>query len=133
MDIVHQCDLLDDGGKFRMRISLGAALLLLAGVMLGTQPALSAPMTYSAFVARAQALHAGQTRAQIVAVLGKPAEERATYLGYSLRGLAGMPPAPGSTVYYAAEIDLKDGHMVGAVKWAWMDTTGMATPPPKTH
>ncbi|HEY4941128.1 MAG TPA: hypothetical protein VII56_06845 [Rhizomicrobium sp.] len=122
-----------DGGKFRTRISVGAALLLLACVLLGMQPVSSAPLTYSAFVTKALALHAGQTRAQIVAVLGKPAEEDATHLGYSLMGLAGMPPAPGSTVYYAAEIDLKDGRMVGAVKWAWMDTTGMATPPPKTH
>ena len=122
-----------EGGNFRRWMQAGGGALLLAGALLTTQPASAAPATYSDFVAKAQALRAGQTRGEIVAVLGKPAEEGATYLGYSLMGMAGMPPAPGSTVYTAAEIELKDGRMVGAVKWAWMDTTGMVIPPPKPH
>ena len=86
-------------------------------------PGEARPVTYATFVARAQALKPGTKRDDIVTALGLPDEEGPTFLRYSLSTLAHMPPV-GTTVYYAAEIDLKDGRMVGAVKWAWMDTTG---------
>jgi hypothetical protein len=105
--------------------------MIVFALLLSGAPVMAAePMTYETFVARAQALHAGQTRAEIVAALGAPTEEKPTYLGYSLTGLKHMPPPAGTTFYYAAQFDMKDGHMVGTVKWAWMDSTGMAAPPP---
>jgi hypothetical protein len=107
-----------------------AGFVVLAALLSGVPGMAAEPMTYETFVAHAQALHAGQTRAEIVAALGKPTEETATYLGYSLAGLKPMPPPVGATYYYAAQFDMKDGRMVGTVKWAWMDTTGMAVPPP---
>lgn len=106
--------------------------LLCAGLPLGSALAgEGTPLRYEDFVARAEALHPGQTRAEIIAALGMPAKEGETFMAYSLTGLKPMPPPPGTTVYYAAEITLKDGRMVGAVKWAWMDTTGTA--PPTSH
>ena len=104
--------------------------MIVMTVLLSASGGAAEPMTYETFVARAQALHAGQSRAEIVAALGTPTEEKPTYLGYSLAGLNHMPPPAGPTFYYAAQFDMKDGRMVGTVKWAWMDTTGMAAPPP---
>ena len=86
-------------------------------------------LSYAQFVARASALHAGATRAQIVAALGKPDEEQPAGLYYSLARFTKTFPV-GTQFYYGAEIDLKNGRMTGAVKWAWMDTTG---PAPGSH
>jgi len=105
------------------------AAMVFATLLCGAPAMAAEPMTYETFVARAQALHAGQTRAEIVAQLGAPTEEKPDHLGYSLTGLKPMPPPAGTTVYYAAQFDMKDGRLVGAVKWAWMDSTGMAAPP----
>ena len=104
-----------------------AGMVVLAAALCGA--AAAEPLTYEAFVARAQSLHAGQSRAEIVAVLGKPTTEAPTFLGYSLAGLRNMPPPAGTTFYYAAQFDMKDGRMVGKVRWAWADSTGMAAPP----
>jgi hypothetical protein len=98
--------------------------------ILCTGAAAQTTLSYAEFVARADALQAGATRAEIVAALGKPDAEKPAHLGYSLAGLVKSLPV-GTTSYYAAEFDLKDGRMVGAVKWAWMDTTGMAPAPAK--
>jgi hypothetical protein len=106
-----------------------ARVVFVAALTCGVQAMAAEPLTYETFVARALALHAGQTRAEIVAALGAPSEEKPTYLGYSLVGLKNMPPPAGTTFYYAAGIDLKNGRMVGTVKWAWADTTGMPPPP----
>ncbi len=86
-------------------------------------------LSYDQFVTRATALKTGTTRNEIVAELGAPDEESPAYVGYSLARFTKTFPV-GTQFYYAAEIDLKDGRMIGAVKWAWMDTTG---PAPGTH
>lgn len=103
------------------------ALLMLA-ILCGSANAATS-LSYSAFVARANALKAGETRDQIVAALGKPDAERATALYYSLTRFSASFPV-GTQSYYAAEIDLKNGRMTGAVNWAWLDTTG---PAPGSH
>lgn len=82
-------------------------------------------LSYATFVARANALKAGETRDQIVAALGKPDEEQPAGLYYSLARFTASFPV-GTQSYYAAEIDLKNGRMIGDVKWAWIDTTGPA-------
>ena len=86
-------------------------------------------LSYTQFVARANALHQGETRDEIVAALGKPDEEKPAGLFYSLARFTASFPV-GTQSYYAAEIDLKNGRMTGAVKWAWLDTTG---PAPGSH
>ena len=103
------------------------ALLTLA-ILCGSAQA-QTTLSCATFVARANALHQGETRDQIVAALGKPDEERAAGLYYSLARFTASFPV-GTQSYYAAEIDLKDGRMIGAVKWAWIDTTG---PAPGSH
>ena len=99
------------------------ALLTLA-ILCGSANA-ATTLSYTTFVSRANALHQGETRDQIVAALGKPDEERAAGLFYSLARFTASFPV-GTQSYYAAEIDLKNGRMTGAVKWAWIDTTGPA-------
>ena len=86
-------------------------------------------LSYAAFVARANALRPGETRDQIVAALGKPDEEHPSYIFYSLERYSASFPV-GTQSYYAAEIHMKDGRMIGAINWAWMDTTG---PAPGSH
>ncbi len=91
----------------------------------------NAPMSYETFVAHARALRPGMTKARIVAALGVPSELGATFLRYSLANLRGMPPPAGTTFYYEAVVPMRDGRMSGAIKWAWMDTTGPAPATPK--
>ncbi len=103
-------------------------VLLTLAILSGSAMA-ATTLSYREFVTRAQALRAGTTRDAVVAALGKPDEETKAYLGYSLARFTSSFPV-GTQFYYAAEIDLKDGRMIGAVKWAWMDTTG---PAPGSH
>ena len=116
----------------RQRLNLIFALLL--GIVFASaavQPSHAAPMTYEQFLARANALKPGETRVQIIAVLGKPTQEVSAFMDYDLTGLPGFPGLPGpvgTQVFPGGRIELNGGRMVGAIRWDWMDTTGMATP-----
>lgn len=102
-----------------MRIVLFTLAMLCGSALAETS------LTYAQFVTRADALHEGMTRDEIVAQLGEPDQESGAFLGYSLAKFVKSLPV-GTQAYYGAQIDLKDGRMSGQVKWAWIDTTGPA-------
>ncbi len=108
--------------------------LLTLCVLLASGGAVSAAaLTYDAFISKAWTLKVGATRAEIVAALGRPAKETPDKLSYSLVELQGFPGIPGpvgTQVFPGADIPMKNGRMIDAVKWDWVDTTG---PAPGSH
>jgi hypothetical protein len=102
-------------------------VLALAAACAGAPPR---ARSYADVPGAVEAIHEGSKAADVLALLGEPAEKDGSSWSWTFRewaGFPGLPPPAGTTVIAGALIEVEDG-VVRRVRWAFVDATG---PPPR--